>query len=436
MSKIIEKTVVDKYAPRDTNVDWLDVSGDKPVKKSYINGKWQVISGGGSADSSNPTEADVTKVWQVTPVQNGTKTEIETFEVFPEKSFVMSSSVLDAQNVDKFNVGNTAIITINGVTYTSEIQDNNGSSQVVIVTNPDDETISNTFYIIRRGSVLDFDFNNRIPPQPTIASLSVEDKQEVLTYDYNWAPGVKIPIPTAEDEGKILMVNKVEVGSEEYELAPTQTVTITEESVILQNTSNLDKFVEGATVTLVIDGITYTEQVINDEGALYAAIDNGNYFLDLVGYGGESELMFTGSPETYEISVSVLGKEYSYEYQLQSGDNSNGLSIPAFHWGNGDNYVLYDELPKVNDIIYFAYSVDELTTRLFPIVVTSISEDAFRVTGTFMQFGDYYNITGSDSLSKVEIGLSNTNFGTNQQVCIGHGIDGYHVYYSAGGGPS
>lgn len=47
MSKIIEKTVVSKYAPHDTNVDWLDVSGDKPVKKSYINGKWVEVGGGG-----------------------------------------------------------------------------------------------------------------------------------------------------------------------------------------------------------------------------------------------------------------------------------------------------------------------------------------------------------------------------------------------------
>jgi len=47
MSKIIEKTVVSKYAPHYTNVDWLDVSGDKPVKKSYINGKWVVVGGGG-----------------------------------------------------------------------------------------------------------------------------------------------------------------------------------------------------------------------------------------------------------------------------------------------------------------------------------------------------------------------------------------------------
>lgn len=56
MTKIIEKTVVDKYAPHNTNVDWLDVSGDNPVKKSYINGKWQAIGG----DSGSSTIVDPT----------------------------------------------------------------------------------------------------------------------------------------------------------------------------------------------------------------------------------------------------------------------------------------------------------------------------------------------------------------------------------------
>lgn len=59
MNKIIEKTVVSKYAPHNTNVDWLDVSGDKPVKKSYINGKWQAISGGGSSDVNYPVFSEL-----------------------------------------------------------------------------------------------------------------------------------------------------------------------------------------------------------------------------------------------------------------------------------------------------------------------------------------------------------------------------------------
>lgn len=431
---ITDKTIKSKNQPKQTNVTWIDLSGKTPVEKHFINGRWIAVSSNGSAGSSNPTEADATKVWQVTPVQKGTETKIETFEIFPEKSIWASSTVHDTQNVDKFNVGNIAIVTINGVTYTSEIQDNDGSSQVVIVTNPDDETLSNTFYITNCEGSIDFDFNNNIPPRPTVASLSVECRQETPIYDYNWAPGVKIPIPTAEDEGKILVVNGVEIGSEEYELAPTQTVTITDEPVVLQNTGNLDKFVEGATVALVIDDATYTGQVVND-GGLYVAIDNNEvaWYLTSFENGGDSTLEISdGTSGTYEVSVSVLEKKYSYEYQLKSS-NSNGLSIPPFRWEEGDTVVHYDTLPKVNDIIYFAYKDRNDIIRLFPIVVTSINASNSQVTGTFMPFGNYYVASGNGSDSHTDhVQLSNTTFGTNWQVNIGPVIGGYAVSYVVG----
>lgn len=54
----IRKTVESKYAPKQTNVIWVDTSGDTPVEKHFIKGKWREMSGGGSSsitvDPTNP----------------------------------------------------------------------------------------------------------------------------------------------------------------------------------------------------------------------------------------------------------------------------------------------------------------------------------------------------------------------------------------------
>lgn len=43
----IRKTVESKYAPKQTNVIWVDTSGDTPVEKHFIKGKWIAVGGGG-----------------------------------------------------------------------------------------------------------------------------------------------------------------------------------------------------------------------------------------------------------------------------------------------------------------------------------------------------------------------------------------------------
>lgn len=44
--EIIDKTIKSKYQPKQTNVTWIDLSGEKPVEKHFINGRWVAISGG------------------------------------------------------------------------------------------------------------------------------------------------------------------------------------------------------------------------------------------------------------------------------------------------------------------------------------------------------------------------------------------------------
>ena len=46
----IDKTIKSKYQPKQTNVTWVDLSGETPVEKHFINGRWRPIGGGGSTN--------------------------------------------------------------------------------------------------------------------------------------------------------------------------------------------------------------------------------------------------------------------------------------------------------------------------------------------------------------------------------------------------
>lgn len=50
--EIIDKTIKSKYQPKQTNVTWIDLSGEKPVEKHFINGGWVAISGGNKESDS------------------------------------------------------------------------------------------------------------------------------------------------------------------------------------------------------------------------------------------------------------------------------------------------------------------------------------------------------------------------------------------------
>lgn len=328
----MKQTVTSKYEPKSKNVTWIDMSTGSPVQKNFINGMWRPTGGGGGAGSSNPTEADATKVWQVTPVLKENKTE-ETV-IVPEQTLA-DKDILEYN--DKFVPGAQCVAVVNGIEYRREVVELKGSYIF--------EAEFGAFCYDHINE--SFVFYNTTELSEVTAKLSVIE--EVPAYDYNWIPGVKIPVPTAEDKGKILVVNKVEGDSKEYELVPTQTVTFTDEAVVLQNISNLDKFVEGATITSVIDGTTYIGQVVNGKNLYVTLQDESMYWsLDLVENGGEVALTLISShPGTYEISASVLEKEYSYEYQLQqnSGGSSNVL-WPALYKNEFGNEIMATLVPE------------------------------------------------------------------------------------------
>ena len=56
---VFEKTVISKYEPKQTNVNWIDTSGEKPVEKYFINGKWQRPSDEDTKNSISITYSDL-----------------------------------------------------------------------------------------------------------------------------------------------------------------------------------------------------------------------------------------------------------------------------------------------------------------------------------------------------------------------------------------
>jgi len=272
-----DKTIKSKYQPKQTNVAWIDLSGEKPVEKHFVNGRWQVISGGGSgAGSSNPTEADATKVWQVTPVQKGTKTE--------ETVIVPEQTLVDKQELeynDKFVPGAQCVAVVNGVEYRGEV-----------VVDEDVYAFYTEFgsfgYLYKLEK---FVFMNKTESPEVTAKLSVIEETPI--YDYNWAPGVKIPIPTAEDEDKILVVTKVE-GDNTSTIVPEQEVP--EDYHTPLTDVDLKYFVPGNTVTAT---------VIIQQGSDEEEKKGGDVLLKVSESSNSNTLVVSGTIEQKGLQLGV-----------------------------------------------------------------------------------------------------------------------------------
>lgn len=53
MTNIASKTIKSKNQPRQTNVTWIDMSGETPIEKHFINGRWIAVSGGSGGSGSS-----------------------------------------------------------------------------------------------------------------------------------------------------------------------------------------------------------------------------------------------------------------------------------------------------------------------------------------------------------------------------------------------
>lgn len=326
----------------------------------------KVIGTSSDKPSGQVSEADATKVWQVTPVQKGTKTE--EIVIVPEQTLV-DNQELEYNN--KFVPGAQCVAVVNGVEYRGEVIE--------------DELV----YIFRDASFGSFEYsegmfkfwNDTGLPEVT-AKLSIIEETPI--YDYNWAPGVKIPIPTAEDEGKILVVTKV-AGDNTSIIVPEQQVPADDKTSLTD--VDLTKFVVSNTVkvTIVSNSQTFTatgviildveEGIVGVEFHIQELDDN------LIIVKIENSLM----TDAYQLSLTnaTIKLEYiesNYEYQLQ--ENSGGSSEsstsnvlwPAMYEYDGHEimatFVPEDVEPNTWCMVCGAINGDSIDTCL-PVLITS-----------------------------------------------------------------
>lgn len=216
--------------------------------------KFRLVLGGGGNNYPTVTAGDATKVWQVTPVQKGTKTEeivIAPMQTMNINENPNSEILQNVSNLDKFVEGAEVTIIFDGVEYNGTVEASPIDSRMCEVT-----IESANFRISKFPAEITELPNDILALQCDEGeySVSVNIIGETPIYDYNWAPGVKIPIPTAEDEGKILVVTKV-AGDNTSTIVPEQEVPANYQTPLTD--VDLKYFVPGNTVTATV---TITEQ--------------------------------------------------------------------------------------------------------------------------------------------------------------------------------
>ena len=191
------------------------------------------------------------------------------------------------------------------------------------------------------------------------AKLSVIE--ETTNYDYNWVPGVKIPVPTAEDEGKILVVTRTE-GSNTSIIVPEQSVPLDNATPLTD--TDLTKFVVGNMVKVTITylesnesngggqtnvpeltpgiAIAINEQTITLTGVI---VDDNEIFVSFVDDGRSFDVwqvdnsLHTDATNVFGINATIKLEyiESNYEYQLQKNSSTSNVIWPARYDYDGDN---------------------------------------------------------------------------------------------------
>lgn len=135
-----------------------------------------------------------------------------------------------------------------------------------------------------------------------------------------------LPPVTANDENKVLQVIKVQTGTlvEHAVIVPEQTLSNWTQMdswgyYTVQNVTNLDKFVAGATATVVINGETYTGDITKTGLAPSCRIEGVGAFGIYSITGDFIFEPYNDEQRDYSISVSIDNEIPQYEYQYQPG---------------------------------------------------------------------------------------------------------------------
>lgn len=89
----IDKTVKSKYQPKQTNVAWVDLSGETPIEKHFINGRWVPLGGGGGggSSSSGPKRIQVDNINTI-PSDVVESLEIGDIVVTPSETYIVTNA--------------------------------------------------------------------------------------------------------------------------------------------------------------------------------------------------------------------------------------------------------------------------------------------------------------------------------------------------------
>lgn len=376
MTKIIEKTVVSKYAPHDTNVDWLDVSGDKPIKKSYINGEWQAISG----DCSTNPEYNVTK--QTVTLFDDT---IETEEVIGGMYRGM------VENIDfDLVAGETYTVVFDGISYDIKAATSPFDSQNVFLGEMNDGRPSFETYpfgimlgtdeLVVKGLALVTNIEG---------SHAVEIKHEegTVTTTPEFKDAVDSVTGYSIDKGcETLFDGTVETVDSEGYTSGIITPTIT--------------FVEGNTYKVAFNGTEYTCKCFNDYGNLSIGAtfneetpDWSTYPFNIATYnagGGQNETgLVTNQEGSYTLKIEHLSVSTkttpAFESMIQSITASSGIQIPL---EANSNFVSYSEIKAGNTYLayYMAYEDGQIYYYV-PVIILDFEESGNNMTGHAISTG-------------------------------------------------
>lgn len=152
-----DKTIKSKYQPKQTNVTWVDLSGETPVEKHFINGRWVEIGGGskGSGSGCNCGGFKYNELPEPTVVRELTE---EDLGKLPSSDYIPhNSSYGDVIDLDNGIIPDKLILQNNSeynIMYLSGIDTGGGGAENVIWVYYDSIMDSIMYVVSADGSIM------------------------------------------------------------------------------------------------------------------------------------------------------------------------------------------------------------------------------------------------------------------------------------------
>lgn len=357
----IRKTVESKYAPKQTNVVWVDTSKNPPIEKHFIKGKWKEMGGNGCKyNLPEPSEDNLNNVLGVVAQSTGNFNTIVPTQQIDISTYDQETHQYTLSNVDtQYFVEGAEIYLSNNDSgilpenVSGTVVNENGVLHCLV------DTGGGQVDLIYVGeNQMNVTFTPQVTP-PYIPYITVASP--IYDYQYGFvnqqSSGSCLPEVNAEDVDKVLQVRPVEISSHTntYEVISETNVEFSQygKQYDFFNIENMDLFIDNAECVVTINGNEYTgtvhiETILDLGDTLTLRIyDNQNMLYVFSKIGGRHPYIKLEIPdrpeieETYTISLSTVEeiKEYDYEWQ-------KGVSIPVPEKGDADKILAVVEEPS------------------------------------------------------------------------------------------